>query len=94
MEIPRKPAANPHGPRTRFFRLKLAPVITAACAKTETIPGTFVQKGNNIHRSPAMEPLRQSQPQPQADFRQQCLYFFPLPHGHGSLRPTFGVAAL
>src|SRR5271165_7055611 len=23
---------------------------------------------------------------------QQCLYFLPLPHGHGSLRPTFFVA--
>src|SRR6185312_16701140 len=23
-------------------------------------------------------------------FPQQTLYFFPLPHGHGSLRPTFG----
>src|SRR5438105_5893185 len=23
---------------------------------------------------------------------QQFLYFFPLPHGHGSLRPTFGMA--
>ena len=23
-------------------------------------------------------------------FPQQCLYFLPLPHGHGSLRPTFG----
>src|SRR6266403_4903815 len=22
---------------------------------------------------------------------QQFLYFFPLPHGHGSLRPTFGI---
>lgn len=22
---------------------------------------------------------------------QQCLYFLPLPHGHGSLRPTRGV---
>ena len=22
-------------------------------------------------------------------FKQHCLYFFPLPHGHGSLRPTF-----
>ena len=22
---------------------------------------------------------------------QHCLYFLPLPHGHGSLRPTFGV---
>jgi len=21
-------------------------------------------------------------------FPQQCLYFFPLPHGHGSLRPV------
>lgn len=25
-------------------------------------------------------------------YKQQCLYFFPLPHGHGSLRPTFGAA--
>jgi len=24
--------------------------------------------------------------------RQHFLCFFPLPHGHGSLRPTFGVA--
>jgi hypothetical protein len=24
-------------------------------------------------------------------FPQQCLYFLPDPHGHGSLRPTFGV---
>src|ERR1035438_583550 len=23
-------------------------------------------------------------------FPQQCLYFFPLPHGQGSFRPTFG----
>ena len=22
---------------------------------------------------------------------QHCLYFFPLPQGHGSLRPTFGI---
>jgi hypothetical protein len=22
---------------------------------------------------------------------QQFLYFLPLPHGHGSLRPTFGI---
>src|SRR5207247_2405718 len=25
-----------------------------------------------------------------ATLPQQFLYFFPLPHGHGSLRPTFG----
>ena len=25
----------------------------------------------------------------QATFPQQRLYFFPLPHGHGALRPTF-----
>src|SRR5207249_10008224 len=25
---------------------------------------------------------------------QQFLYFLPLPHGHGSLRPTFGVSRL
>jgi hypothetical protein len=26
-------------------------------------------------------------------FPWHCLYFLPLPHGHGSLRPTFGIAA-
>ena len=39
-------------------------------------------------------------PQPRRSFaryalsRQHCLYFFPLPQGHGLLRPTFGAAAL
>lgn len=27
-----------------------------------------------------------------AYFPQQCLYFFPLPHGQGSFRPTLGPA--
>lgn len=27
-------------------------------------------------------------------FPQQCLYFLPLPHGHGSFLPTFGVSLL
>src|SRR5947207_1802881 len=27
-----------------------------------------------------------------ASFPQHFLYFFPLPHGHGSLRPTFGAS--
>jgi hypothetical protein len=26
--------------------------------------------------------------------RQHCLYFFPLPHGHGALRPIFAICFL
>src|SRR6266542_2592912 len=77
-----------------YFRdpdLRTAPaVLTLSCRAKSRHLSKFLssQRFRDFARN---ERLRRRGPAVYATRPQQFLYFFPLPHGHGSLRPTFGI---
>lgn len=93
--------------RSRWLRI--IRVATVARAKTTIRAVTFAQRPskdikvqrrrNQAATNPLAEAIN-SHSTIDADtsqtlaFKQQCLYFLPLPQGQGSLRPTLGAAAL
>src|SRR6266702_5725268 len=72
-------------PAERRHRRKRKLMARACCRTTAKSPAKHREKRRGAHEARRLRPY--------AILPWHCLYFLPLPHGHGSLRPTFGTSS-